>query len=200
MYRRHKIKRAYIIITTVLFFSLFTYFVLVISPLKNTRYGEYIKSIINRVIDNTKRDSRINVPPINEDEILITCPNETEIQIYSVLPDKSILTTKFNKKEWDVWNIEGWYVSMDGFIPSSSLELMAGGGSDWEYVFRVKNNADEYYTFSGGNHGLEKLRTFKLTNPIDDSQIELQEGKEIIYNRLIIEEDTSLYFDDSDTG
>ena len=54
--------------------------------------------------------------------------------------------------------------SNDGFIPSNSRTLMIGG-SDWEYVFRVRRkDLGNNYVFSGGNHGLEKMKSFKLIN------------------------------------
>lgn len=141
-----------IIITTLLIFSLFTVFVLIKTPLKNTEFGKFTKSFVKSVINNTKSFLYADRPSLNENEIILTCQKEGVIQIYSLLSDKNLLITQLNKKAWGTWNIEGWFVSNNGFIPSSSQNLMVGGGSDWEYVFRVKKDLENNYVFSGGNH------------------------------------------------
>lgn len=186
-----------IVIAALLVFSLFAVFVLVKTPLKNTELGKATKSFVKSAINNTKRFIGAGGPSLNENEMILTIPGEGVIQIYSLLPDKNLLITQFNKKEWGTWNIEGWFASNDGFIPSGSQALMVGGGSDWEYVFRVRKDLGNNYVFSGGNHGLEKLKSLKLINPMDNSEINLEKGKMIRLEKLQIEEETDLSFDDT---
>ncbi|NLD48831.1 MAG: hypothetical protein GX660_16835 [Clostridiaceae bacterium] len=200
MRTKHKTKKVEIIAALLILF-LITGFILIKSPVRNTEFGKSVNSTVINVLNGAKRFFPANMTSVKEHEILLICPNETEIHMYSLLCDKNLLVTKFRKKEWGTWNIEGWYASIDGSIPSSSLELMAGGGTDWEYVLRVKNNMDKKnFAFSGGNHGLEKLRTFKLVNAIDNSQIEFKKGKKLKLKELKIEEETSLYFDETDAA
>ncbi|NLM60257.1 MAG: hypothetical protein GX194_14335, partial [Clostridium sp.] len=187
-----------IVITALLVFSLLTVVVLVKTPLKNTQLGKATKSFVKSAINNTKSlIAAATRPSLKDNEMILTSPGEGVIQLYSLLPDKSLLITQFNKKEWGTWNIEGWFVSTDGFIPSSSQNLMVGGGSDWEYVFRVRKSLENNYVFSGGNHGLEKMKSFKLINPMDNSEINLEKGKMIRLEKLQIEEETDLSFDDT---
>lgn len=187
-----------IVITALLVFSLLTVVVLVKTPLKNTQLGKATKSFVKSAINNTKSlIAAATRPSLKDNEMILTSPGEGVIQLYSLLPDKSLLITQFNKKEWGTWNIEGWFVSTDGFIPSSSQNLMVGGGSDWEYVFRVRKSLENNYVFSGGNHGLEKLKSLKLINPTDNSEINLEKGKLIRLQKLQIEEETDLNFDET---
>jgi len=52
----------------------------------------------------------------NKTPIILYRPNKNELEIYSLLPDKKILLTKFIKKFWGVWNIDGWYLARDNMV------------------------------------------------------------------------------------
>jgi len=108
------------------------------------------------------------------------------------------LLTKFSKKEWGTWNIDGWFLT-EGRIPAENTVLLAGADTDWEYVFRVSEKPDAVCEFSGGNHGKESLNDITFINPQNDSEIVLPVNKTVEVECLRIVEKTSLFFDDNCT-
>ena len=141
---------------------------------------KYIKNIKNSKVT------------IENDEMVIYRTKDNEVQIYSFLPDDNILITVFERKAWGTWNIGGWYIAKDKKIPSKNYYLIAGGHSDWEYALRVRKDLKKKYGFSGGSHGKEYMKTLKLLNPDDDSNIWVKKGDFKIVKQLKIEEKTFL--------
>ena len=157
------------------------------------------KTVAKNEINSTKMFLKRHIQFIKGNNLLVTCQNDNEIEIYSLLSPQ-ILLTKFEKKPWGTWNIEGWFDSNDWSIPSKDNTLLAGGGSDWEYVFRVRTNKDEDYVFSGGNHGNEILKSLKILNPDNNSVITLSKGKKVTLKKLKIEEETFLTSRDNESS
>ncbi|MCX7745760.1 MAG: hypothetical protein N2645_02565 [Clostridia bacterium] len=120
---------------------------------------------------------------------------ENSIEIYYSLTPNSHLITKFVRTKWGTWNIEGWYKSNDSKIPSMKQESLASGGTDWEYVFRVKETANSTYKFSGGNHGLESLESIKFMDADSGKEITLINQKPVKVKTLKIVEKTALFSD-----
>ncbi len=170
------------------------------TPLAKTSFAIQVKWSTKQCMFNISKFIQTKIRSINEGELVLISSTNSEFQIYSLLSDKNLLITKFNKKQWGTWNIDGWFLSSDGAIPSKYSEIIAGGGSEWEYVFRVKNKPEKECVFSGGNHGCEILKSFKIINPVDGSQIHLDEKKEVRLKHLIIEEETLLTLDGKETG
>ena len=147
--------------------------------------------------------------PLKKGELLITGVGDDEIHIYSLLDDGNTLLLKLTKKEWGTLNIDGWYIALDGAVPSRKQKLMVGGGSDWEYVFRVAKAPDTQYVFSGGNHGNERLNSLRFigakadvgmndgTGIKNSAEINLSAGGEYIADSLTIIENTSLTYDEN---
>ena len=121
---------------------------------------------------------------------------ENELHIYSPLSDGNTLLLKFAKKEWGTWNIEGWFLALDGVIPSARQQLMAGGGTDWEYEFRVAGAPGEVGVFSGGNHGNERLKEISLVDPANGDELNLKPDEILMTDSLKIIEDTWLIYDE----
>mgnify|MGYP001064101771 CR=1 FL=1 len=133
---------------------------------------------------------------LDKNSILLIKPGSNEFHIYSSLPDNKTLQTRFTRKDWGTWNIGGWYVTDDGNIPPKSAQLLAGGGSDWEYVFRVSGRPDSgVLEFSGGNHGKELLRDLRFIDPVTGAQLPIAINQRIRLKKLKIIEDTSLCLD-----
>ncbi len=100
------------------------------------------------------------------------------------------LTLTFDKKSWGTWNI--------GTLTCGGT-MLAGGGTDWEYVFRAQGAANG---FSGGNHGNEKLVDITFYDGKTDKKLAPENGKtieglteiKIIENTLLhLGDDTKCY-------
>lgn len=133
----------------------------------------------------------VSPTPCN-DKLTIVRENEKTLGIYSSIPGGKLLLTKFVKKDWGTWNIGGWYIVKDKKIPSTKHYLLVGGSSDWEYVFRVTNKINSTYEFSGGNHGNEILKDFKLFENDTNRELNLKVGEKIKISQLKIVEQTCL--------
>lgn len=170
------------------------------SPLVNTGIVSKFKLTARQCMLNLNKFIQIQLRSIKEGELVLISSSETEFDIYNVLSDKNLLITRFNKKDWGTWNIEGWHLSNDGALPSKHIETIAGGGSDWEYVFRVTSNPKRGSVFSGGNHEREILKSFKIINPVDGTEIQLDGKKRVKVKQLRIEEETILTLDGKETS
>ena len=92
----------------------------------------------------------------------------------------------FDKKDWGTWNIGTVYYNNNA---------IAGGGTDWEYVYRVDNGSGGV-VFSGGNHGLEELQSFKIFNAETGIEQTLSAGQSFTAKGITIVEKTHLYVSD----
>ncbi|OPZ94810.1 MAG: hypothetical protein BWY74_00280 [Firmicutes bacterium ADurb.Bin419] len=170
------------------------------TPLPKTSFAIQAKSTTKQCLLVISRFIQSRIRSIDDGELVLTSSNDSEFQIYNLLSNKNLLITKFDKKEWGTWNILGWSLSKDGAIPSKYSEDIAVGDTDWEYVFRVKTKPQDGCIFSGGNHGREVLKSFKLINSDDGSQIYLGENNEVKLRQLKIEEETLLTLDGKETS
>jgi hypothetical protein len=76
------------------------------------------------------------------------------------------LTLTFNKKDWGTWNIGTF---------SYDSNSLAGGGTDWEYVYRA-GDASHNIDFCGGNHNFENLKEIKFYDGTTDKELILDKG------------------------
>lgn len=96
------------------------------------------------------------------------------------------LTLTFNKKDWGTWNI--------GTLTIGGAAL-AGGGTDWEYVFRARNAKDG---FSGGNHGNEVLLDITFYDGVTGKELKLSNGQKAEgLEKIKIVENTKLHLGDA---
>ncbi|MBO4501858.1 MAG: dockerin type I repeat-containing protein [Clostridia bacterium] len=105
--------------------------------------------------------------------------------------DKTGKTIKltFDKKDWGTWNIGTWYID--------NLRL-AGGGTDWEYVFRAASSASSEIVWSGGNHGNETLVSLKFYEGTTGEEIDLSAvGASHDFDCFVIKETTRLHWGDA---
>jgi hypothetical protein len=167
-------------------------FILLLYAFSNTSIGLKLKNPALKTINSL-------FMTINKDQLIVYKNNDNKLDIYSLLPDKNILITKFSKKKWGTWNIDGWFIDDNGSIPTNSSHMLAGCGTDWEYVFRVKDNKKDVSSFSGGNHGKELLCNIKFLNGDNNSEICKFTGKQYKLKTLRILENTSLTLDENQT-
>lgn len=121
---------------------------------------------------------------------------DNEFALYGKLPDGKIIGTAFAKKNWGTWNIDGWFVSEDRRIPSAKMNFVAGTSTDWEYVYRVSDTEGSCYRFSGGNHGLERMKDLSVINLDNNKPIDINKKQKLnIRNCLQVVEKTILYSD-----
>ena len=90
----------------------------------------------------------------------------------------------FDHKDWGTWNIGTMYY--DG-------NAMAGGGTDWEYVFRAGKTAG-YNVFSGGNHGNENLVSFEVFDGETGEKKDMKPGDSFKTKSVKLVEHTQLHW------
>ncbi len=111
--------------------------------------------------------------------------------LFSVtVPKTSVGTVRltFDKKSWGTWNIGTWFV--DG-------ANVAGGGTDWEYVYRAGETTSSI-AFSGGNHGNEDLLSLKLYDNATGKELSQTVGTTAEINGLKVVEKTQIKYNNSD--
>lgn len=148
-------------------------------------------------VKKPSENSEINILPPRANEMVIYKPDPWQIDCYSLLADGNILITSFAKKDWWTWNIQGWYIANDNLVPSKDKYLLAGGGTDWEYVLRVAKTETSPFVLSGGNHGKECIRSIVLYNGDTGKVLDIAVGAWRRVKSLKIEEKTALTFDDA---
>ncbi len=108
-------------------------------------------------------------------------------EIYYYHPNGKSLTASFYRTDWGTWNLGDWKVSSSGVT-----KTVVGGGTDWEYVFRVINPVSYNLEFTGGNHGSEVLNSITMYDSVTGETFSLNVGESKYVNRLVIEENTSI--------
>jgi len=107
-------------------------------------------------------------------------------------PDGNKLTLTFDKKDWGTWNIGTWNV-----IDKEGVSTyLAGGGTDWEYVYRAGKDSSGW-VWSGGNHGNELLMDIKFYDGESGEELVLNTGEPVQINCLKIVENTKLHWGDA---
>jgi hypothetical protein len=128
---------------------------------------------------------------------LVHKPFEEEFQVISKFNDREQVIWSFSLKDWGTWNIY-WLALSDNpeqgpTTAMNNRRQIAGGGTDWEYVYRggpVKSGAMEWM---GGNHGNEDLISLTLIG--DGEKIDLKRwpgGRERTFSQVQIREETRL--------
>ncbi|MBR5535522.1 MAG: hypothetical protein IKU60_02615 [Clostridia bacterium] len=95
--------------------------------------------------------------------------------------------------EWGTWNLGDMRLS-DGI----SEKVVIGGGTDWEYVFRVYNPITDTLDFVGGNHGSEALNSIEFREGVTGEAFTLNVGESRYVARLVIEENTTIKITNTD--
>jgi hypothetical protein len=145
--------------------------------------SEVSSSVSSEDPDLIKSQSVINSFPMT-----FTKVSDRLYKMECVSPDGNTLNLTFDKKDWGTYNIGTWTV-IDG--EGNSVNL-AGGGTDWEYVYRTSVD-----TWSGGNHGNELLVDIKFLDGESNKELELKDGEPVNINSLRIVENTKLHWGDT---
>lgn len=90
------------------------------------------------------------------------------------------LSISLYKTAWGTWNLGMWKV--DG-------TRVAGGYTDWEYVYRAGTSASSM-PFSGGNHGDEDLQSIEFFDASTGEKLNLAVGKSFDTNGVKVVEKT----------
>ncbi|TYQ12862.1 UNVERIFIED_CONTAM: hypothetical protein Cloal_3900 [Acetivibrio alkalicellulosi] len=133
----------------------------------------------------------------NYTQLVVIKEDDNYFCIYSKLPNDKILMTKFTQKHWGTWNIHSWNIVNDNNIPAKKYYRVVGGGSDWEYVFRVAKNVNDRYVFSGGNHENEILKSLRFFDNDKNLELPLTTGEIYYLSNLKIVEETYLTINNS---
>lgn len=101
------------------------------------------------------------------------------------------LSLTFDKKSWGTWNIGTF---------SYNKKALAGGGTDWEYVYRTAQTASSSLEFTGGNHGNESLIEIKFYDGSAGEELNLSVGQSKDIKNLMIVEKTKINFANTTTS
>lgn len=107
---------------------------------------------------------------------------------YSLTFDKkSERTEGASENNWGTWNIG---------TATYNGEAMAGGGTDWEYVYRASSDNKGGWCWSGGNHGNEKFLSLEIFDTATGEKKELSNGSSFTSKGVTIVEKTHLHWGD----
>lgn len=120
-------------------------------------------------------------------DMIVTKVNDEKYSIYYYHESGKSLTAQLYLTEWGTWNLGDWTLNNRGVN-----KTVIGGGTDWEYVFRVTNPTSQNLEFTGGNHGSEVCNYLTMYDSITGEVFELSNGQSKYVNRLVIEESTTI--------
>lgn len=113
--------------------------------------------------------------------------NSKMYEIYYYSQSGRWLTHQLYQTDWGTWNLGT--TSIDDYGIKKDI---IGGGTDWEYVFRVFNPISQNLEFTGGNHGSEELKSISMYDAVTGEGFSLETGESKYVNRLVIEEKTTI--------
>lgn len=127
---------------------------------------------------------------IEEYDMTFTATSAVEYKMNCTYEGKPLSLT-FDKKSWGTWNIGTW---------SYDSNALAGGGTDWEYVYRSAATSNGALEFTGGNHGNEQLVEIKFYNGVTKQELALAVGNSTNIRNLMIVEKTKICFANTTTA
>ncbi len=128
----------------------------------------------------------VHVTEYTKHVMTLTKNNNSLYTMSTTASNGKTLTLTFDKKDWGTWNI--------GSLKVGGTHL-AGGGTDWEYVFRAKGAKDG---FSGGNHANEILVDINFYDGVTGKKLDLANGQKATnLEKIKIVENTKLHLGDA---
>ncbi|MBO5403366.1 MAG: hypothetical protein J6A85_09375 [Clostridia bacterium] len=128
----------------------------------------------------------VHVTDYTKHSLTLAKTNDGTYTLSTTASNGKALTQTFYKTNWGTWNI--------GALNVGGVHL-AGGSTDWEYVFRAKGAKDG---FSGGNHANEILVDLKIYDGVTGKEIKLSNGQKAQnLEKIKIVEKTKLHLGDS---
>lgn len=123
-----------------------------------------------------------------EEDMKVTWKSDKLFSIETTYQGRPLKIT-FDKKEWGTWNIGTFYYDN---------KALAGGGTDWEYVYRAGATSSGW-TWSGGNHGNETLLSLAIyvDDPGEETELDFRVGDWVMCNSVRIVEKTRLHWGDA---
>ena len=119
-------------------------------------------------------------------EITLTHPKSNEYRFSGAKDGKGYYVTMV-LKDWGVWNLGDMKFSDGG-----QEKTIIGGGTDWEYVFRVYVPTKQLLEFSGGNHGNEEFVDIAFYDGETMEEIYIDVGGIRTVKRIVVVEHTKL--------
>ncbi|HAN21899.1 MAG: hypothetical protein A2Y15_06165 [Clostridiales bacterium GWF2_36_10] len=127
---------------------------------------------------------------IEEYDMTFQAASSTAYKMSCTYAGKPLYLT-FDKKTWGTWNIGTF---------SYNGKALAGGGTDWEYVYRSGPTAATSSDFTGGNHGNEQLVEIKFYDGSTGEELKLNVGQSKDIKNLLIVEKTKILFHNTTTA
>ncbi len=120
--------------------------------------------------------------PVYDSEMTLKKTSASEYTLSFTYQGKAASLT-LDKKAWGTWNI--------GTFKYDNKSI-AGGGTDWEYVYRASATGSGAAIWSGGNHGNEILVSFDIFDASTGKRIDLATGSSVTAKGLKIVEKTKM--------
>ena len=95
------------------------------------------------------------------------------------------------RRSWGTWNL--------GAFVYDGVDITGHESTDWEYVFRTGTTAANATEFSGGNHGSERMRSFRIYDSATGAELDPKIGETVQTDGLKLVETTTLHLKAPDT-
>ncbi|MBQ8003100.1 MAG: hypothetical protein IJ297_06625, partial [Clostridia bacterium] len=121
-------------------------------------------------------------------DMVVTHVDDELYEVLHYTQSGKMLKLQLYKTAWGTWNL-GDFSLVDN---TGIQKTVIGGGTDWEYVFRVFNPITQNLEFTGGNHGSEVCSSLVMYDSVTGLAVNPAIGESMYVNRLVIEEDTTI--------
>lgn len=95
--------------------------------------------------------------------------------------------SSYSGKNWGSWNIG---------TSTYNGKALAGGGTDWEYVYRASDKETGGWVWSGGNHGNELFLSLEVYDAVTGAKKELKNGESFKTKGIKLVEKLHLHWGD----
>lgn len=143
--------------------------------------------ITNSITDLSIEAQRYYNTKIDYADMVVTRAKKNLYEIIHYTQSGKKLKLELFKTDWGTWNLGDFSI-----VENGNKKTVIGGGTDWEYVFRVFNPISMNLEFTGGNHGGEMCKSLTMYDGVTGLAVAPNVGESVYVNRLVIVEETSI--------
>ncbi len=143
--------------------------------------------ITNSITDLSIEAQHYYNTKIDYDDMVVTRVNEELYEVMHYTQSGKQLVLQLYKTAWGTWNLGNFNI-----VDNDHVKTVIGGGTDWEYVFRVFNPINQNLEFTGGNHGSEVCKSLNMYDSVTGLAVAPNVGESVYVNRLVIVEETTI--------
>ncbi len=143
--------------------------------------------VTNTVIDLSQEAQHYYNTKVAYADMTVKKVNKGLYEVYHYTQSGKSIKIQLFKTDWGTWNLGDMNIIDNGYEKN-----VIGGGTDWEYVFRVYNPISQNLEFTGGNHGSEVCTSLVMRDDVTGLAVNPEVGESVYVNRLVIEEETTI--------